>query len=168
VRIIGIDPGYAIVGFGVVMKDGEKYSLIDYGTITTPAHTDMSERLKIIYDELNFLIKKYKPEVCGMEDLYFAANTKTAIKVGQARGVAILAMKNAGLDIFSYTPLQVKQALVGYGQADKDQVAKMVMSMLGLEKKPTPDDAADALAIAITHGNSSRLSNIMNLYNGRS
>ncbi|MDR0886071.1 MAG: crossover junction endodeoxyribonuclease RuvC [Clostridiales Family XIII bacterium] len=153
-RILGIDPGYAIVGFGVIDKVGNGYKVVDFGVITTPQEMDMPERLKTIYTELCEIINRYHPEVCGIEDLYFTNNAKTAIKVGQARGVCVLACAMKDIDTYSYTPLQVKQALVGYGRAEKAQVQAMVTSMLRLKEIPKPDDAADALAIAITHGNS--------------
>lgn len=152
--ILGIDPGLAIVGYGVVDVIGNKYRVLDYGVITTDKDTYFPDRIKIIYDGLNFIIDKYKPEDVAMEELFFNKNVKTAIKVGQARGAAILAIKNKGLDIFEYTPLQIKQAVVGYGRAEKRQVQEMVKILLNLKTIPKPDDAADALAVAICHGSS--------------
>lgn len=152
--ILGIDPGLAIVGYGVIEVLGNKYGVLDYGIITTDKDLYIPERLKLIYDELSLIINKYNPEDVAMEELFFNKNVKTVIKVGQARGAAILAAKNKGLDIFEYTPLQVKQAVVGYGRAEKRQVQEMVRILLNLKTIPKPDDAADALAIAICHGSS--------------
>lgn len=149
--ILGIDPGLAIVGYGVIEYVGNKYKVLDYGAITTDSNLDFPERLKRIYDEMSALIEKYKPEDLAMEELFFNKNVKTALKVGQARGVQILCAKNKELDIYEYTPLQVKQAVVGYGRADKSQVQKMVKVLLNLKEIPKPDDVADALAVAICH-----------------
>ncbi len=152
--ILGIDPGLAIVGYGVIEYLGNKYRVIDYGAITTESDMDFPDRLKIIYDELSHIIDRYKPEDLAMEELFFNKNVKTAIKVGQARGVQILCAKNKGLDIYEYTPLQVKQAVVGYGRAEKSQVQEMVKVLLNLKEIPKPDDVADALAVAICHSSS--------------
>lgn len=149
--ILGIDPGLAIVGYGVIEYVGNKYKVLDYGAITTDSNLDFPERLKRIYDGMSALIEKYKPEDLAMEELFFNKNVKTALKVGQARGVQILCAKNKELDIYEYTPLQVKQAVVGYGRADKSQVQKMVKVLLNLKEIPKPDDVADALAVAICH-----------------
>ncbi|MBZ2173979.1 crossover junction endodeoxyribonuclease RuvC [Schnuerera sp. xch1] len=149
--ILGIDPGLAIMGYGIVEVKGNKYKAIDYGCITTDANTDFPERLKIIYDEMIMLIDKYNPEDVAIEELFFNKNVKTAIRVGQARGVEVLAAKNKGLEIYEYTPLQIKQAVVGYGRAEKKQVQEMVKLLLNLKKIPKPDDAADALAVAVCH-----------------
>lgn len=149
--ILGIDPGLALVGYGVIEYKGNKYKAIDYGCIRTDAKTMFPERLKIIYDEMLMLIDKYNPEELAIEELFFNKNVKTAIKVGQARGVEILSAKNKGLNIYEYTPLQIKQAVTGYGRADKAQVQEMVKMLLNLKKIPKPDDAADALAVAICH-----------------
>ncbi|NMB08530.1 MAG: crossover junction endodeoxyribonuclease RuvC [Tissierellia bacterium] len=149
--ILGIDPGLAIVGYGVIEYKGNKYKVIDYGCITTDADTNHPERLQIIYEELSLLIDKYNPDDVAMEELFFNKNVKTAIKVGQARGVEILAAINKGKDIYEYTPLQIKQSVVGYGRAEKSQVQEMVKLLLNLKKIPKPDDAADALAVAICH-----------------
>ena len=151
-RILGIDPGIAIVGFGVLDYDGVNFKVVDYGAITTPAHTPVKERLKMIYDDLAYVIEKYKPEQMAIEELFFNNNVKTAITVAQARGVLILGASLFGLEVFEYTPLQVKQAVVGYGRADKNQVQQMVKSILKLHEIPKPDDTADAVAIAICHG----------------
>ena len=150
--ILGIDPGLAIVGYGVVECIGNKYNAIDYGCITTGANILFPERLKMIYDEMLSIIDKYNPDHVAMEELFFNKNVKTAIKVGQARGVEVLAAVNKGLEVYEYTPLQIKQAVVGYGRAEKRQVQEMVKLLLNLKKIPKPDDAADALAVAICHG----------------
>lgn len=152
--ILGIDPGYAIVGFGIVRKEGARMKPIQYGTIQTKAELDTGTRLKQIYDATKQIIEEYKPEVMAVEKLFFNRNVTTALTVGQARGVLILAAVEAGMEIVEYTPLQVKQATVGYGNAEKKQVQEMVRILLNLKEIPKPDDAADALAIAITHGNS--------------
>lgn len=149
--IIGIDPGLAIVGYGVIKYTGNKYKVIDYGCIRTKAHVLFPERIKTIYDELTALIEKYDPTDFAIEELFFNKNVKTAMKVGQARGVEILSAVNKGLNVYEYTPLQIKQAVTGYGRADKKQVQDMVKILLNLKKIPKPDDAADALAIAICH-----------------
>jgi len=152
--ILGIDPGLAIVGYGVIEVIGNRYSALDYGAILTDKDTYFPDRLKIIYDELNNIIDRYKPEDIAMEELFFNKNAKTAIKVGQARGVVVLCAKNKGLDIFEYTPLQIKQSVVGYGRAEKNQIQEMVRILLNLKEIPKPDDTADALAVAICHGSS--------------
>lgn len=153
-KIIGIDPGYACMGWGVVNLKGNSFSPIAYDTIMTSPGTDMSERLRIIYDSLVAIIEDCKPEAAAIEELFFNTNSKTAILVSQARGVAILACANAGIPVYEYTPLQVKQALVGYGRAEKSQVQIMVKTILGLSAIPKPDDTSDALAAAICHGHS--------------
>ncbi len=152
--ILGIDPGFAITGYGIIEKQGNKYKHIQHGAITTDAKLDFQERLKINHEELNKIIKKYNPDIFGIEELFFAKNTKTAINVAQARGVIILTALQNNLKIYEYTPLQIKQALTGYGRADKNQIQQMVKTILCLNQIPKPDDAADALAIAITCGNS--------------
>lgn len=152
--ILGIDPGFAITGYGIIEKQGNKYKYITHGVITTDAKLDFQERLKINHEELDKIIKQYKPEIFGIEELFFAKNTKTAINVAQSRGVIILTALQNKLKIYEYTPLQIKQALTGYGRADKNQIQQMVKTILCLNKIPKPDDAADALAIAITCGNS--------------
>mgnify|MGYP001060661806 CR=1 FL=1 len=149
--ILGIDPGLAIVGYGVVECEGNKYKVLDYGCIITDPNSLFPERLKIIYDELLSIIHRYNPVDMAIEELFFNKNVKTAIKVGQARGVEILAGVNEGLGIYEYTPLQIKQSVAGYGRADKRQVQDMVKLLLNLKEIPKPDDAADALAIAICH-----------------
>ena len=154
-RIIGIDPGYAIMGWGILDLKGNKFSVVDYGSITTDAGLDAAKRLQHIYAELGAIIAKYEPEEAAIEELFFNNNAKTVILVGEARGIAVLACANAGLEISEYTPLQIKQALVGYGRADKKQVQAMVKAILNLKEVPRPDDTADAVAAAICHGHSS-------------
>ena len=151
-RIIGIDPGTGILGFGVIdFHPGKKPKLVDAGVVTTPAHTPLDERLVDIYDSLTDIIKDTKPDVMSIEKLFFAQNITTAISVSHARGVAMLAGAKAKMPIFEYTPLQIKQTLTGYGRADKKQVQEMVRIHLNLTEVPKPDDCADALAAAITH-----------------
>lgn len=153
-RILGIDPGYAILGYGIIDVTGNRFSAVDYGSIMTDASMDMTSRLQSIYANLTNLINIYKPDEASIEELFFNNNAKTAILVGEARGVALLACANGGLPIGEYTPLQIKQALVGYGRADKKQVQFMVKTMLNLAQVPKPDDTADALAAAICHAHS--------------
>ena len=162
-RILGIDPGFAIVGYGVIDYENGKYKTVDYGKITTPAGMDMPLRLKEVYDGVLRLIEMYKPDVLAIEELFFNTNVKTAIAVGHARGVIVLAAANSGIKINEYTPLQIKQAVVGYGRADKNQVQQMVKLFLGLKEVPKPDDTADALAVAICHANSSSLGGVLGL-----
>ena len=156
-RIIGIDPGIAIVGFGIVDYIAGKVKPVQYGSIETPAHTDPGLRLQMVYDSLVGLIEKYKPEHMAVEKLFFNRNVTTAFTVGQARGVMILAGVQKQLVIGEYTPLQVKQAIVGYGKAEKRQVQEMVRMFLNLREVPKPDDVADALAVAICHAHSAVL-----------
>lgn len=153
-KILGIDPGIAMVGYGIVQCTGNHYKAIDYGCIKTSSKSLFPDRLKYVYDEIINIINKYEPDEMAIEELFFNKNVKTAIKVGQARGVEILAAKNMGLEIYEYTPLQVKQAVVGYGRAEKRQVQEMIKILLNLEKIPKPDDVADALAVATCHGSS--------------
>lgn len=156
-RIIGIDPGTGILGFGVIEEKAGQLKLVDAGVIKTPAHTPLDERLEEIYDGLKEIIKETKPDVMSIEKLFFARNVTTAIGVSHARGVAMLAGRKASLKIAEYTPLQIKQTMTGYGRADKKQMQEMVRIQLGLKSVPKPDDAADALAAAITHYLMSRL-----------
>lgn len=153
--ILGIDPGYAIVGFGVLEYKNNHFSVIDYGAITTDAGTPFNRRLEYIYDQLTELLQKYKPDAMSIEKLFYNSNAKTVIDVSQARGVIMLAAQKCGVPAFEYTPLQVKQSVVGYGRAEKKQVQEMIKRILFLEKVPKPDDTADALAMAICHGHSS-------------
>lgn len=152
-KILGIDPGTATTGFGVIEKHGSKLKFVDAGVISTPPDMEMPNRLSEIYSGLQELIEHHKPDCIAVELLYFATNVTTAITVGQARGVVLLAAGEAGLKLGEYTPLQVKQAVTGYGKADKKQIQEMVKMILGLDGIPKPDDAADGLAIAITHAN---------------
>jgi crossover junction endodeoxyribonuclease RuvC len=161
-RVLGIDPGIAIVGFGFIDKIGSKLVPVQYGSIQTEAHTDPGLRLKEVYDAAVQLIEKYKPDAMAIEKLFFNRNVTTAFTVGQARGVIVLAGVQAGLQVAEYTPLQVKQAVVGYGKAEKHQVQEMVKMLLKLSIVPKPDDVADALAIAICHAHSSALLTMIN------
>lgn len=159
-RILGIDPGIAIVGYGVVDKEGNRYKTIAYDAVTTKAHTPLEDRLEKVYNGVCEIIKEYKPDAMSIEELFFNNNAKTALTVGQARGVIILAAVQNHIPVYEYTPLQVKQALTGYGRASKTQIQQMMKSMLGLTEVPKPDDVADALAIAVCHGNSMRFNSI--------
>lgn len=155
-RAIGIDIGTAITGWSILSKHGSGLAVEGYGVITTDAKHSMPTRLGQIYEGIIELIEKYNPDQMAIEDLFFFKNQKTVIKVGQARGVVIVAGVNKGLEVFDYTPLQVKQAVTGYGRADKKQVQNMVKMLLGLDEIPKPDDAADALAVGVCHLNSVR------------
>lgn len=156
-KIIGIDPGTGILGFGVIEVKNNKSRMITAGVIRTPAHTPLEERLVEIYDGLSEIVAETSPAVMSIEKLFFAQNITTAISVSHARGVAMLVGKQANLKIAEYTPLQIKQTLTGYGRADKKQMQEMVRLHLGLKSVPKPDDAADALAAAITHSMMDRL-----------
>ncbi len=158
-RIIGIDPGTGILGFGVVDMKAGKTTLVTGGVITTPAHTPLDERLEEIFDGLTAIILETKPDAMSIEKLFFSQNVTTAISVAQARGVAMLTGRRAKLPIAEYTPQEIKQTLTGYGKADKKQVQEMVRLQLNLTEVPKPDDCADALAAAITHAMMSRVSN---------
>ncbi len=158
--ILGIDPGFADTGYGVVEFEGGKAKMLDYGSIQTPSKQDFADRLEYIYNELIEIIKKYKPESIGIEKLFFNKNVTSAIKVSQARGVVLLAAKQYDLKIHEYTPLQIKQSLTGYGRADKNQMQQMVKTILSLKEIPKPDDAADALAIALCCSASQKLENL--------
>jgi len=150
-RIIGIDPGTGILGFGVIDAQKNSFKLVEAGVITTPAHTPLDERLEDIFDSLSDIIKSTKPDVMAIEKLFFSRNISTAISVSHARGVAMLTGRKAGMSIAEYTPPEIKQTITGYGKADKKQVQEMVRLQMGLKEVPKPDDAADALATAITH-----------------
>jgi crossover junction endodeoxyribonuclease RuvC len=150
-RILGIDPGTGILGFGVIDADKGKARLVDAGVIRTPVHEDDAVRLQTIFEEITDIISDTKPAAMSVEKLFFAQNVTTAMTVAQARGVVLLAGKQADLEIYEYTPLQIKQALTGYGRAEKKQIQEMVRVILQLKVVPKPDDAADALAAAITH-----------------
>ena len=149
--VLGIDPGIAIVGYGLVEKTKIGFKVVDYGVINTPKEETLPNRLKMVYDGVTYLIKKYKPDVMALEELFFQNNAKTAISVAQARGVTVLAGLEQCGKLYEYTPLQIKQALTGQGRAEKKQVQYMVKCILNLNSIPKPDDAADALAVAITH-----------------
>lgn len=156
-RILGIDPGTATTGWGLIQNDKQNNEYVAVGTILTLAQTPMPQRLQTIYSDLVTLLTQYQPDCVVLEELFFNTNTKTALSVGQARGVVILAAVQHELPIFSYTPLQVKLAVAGYGRAEKKQMQEMVKTLLRLDKIPQPDDAADALAVALTHAYSARL-----------
>ena len=149
--ILGIDPGYAIIGWGVIRYERGKFIPVDFGAITTPAGMPFNRRLEVIYDEMTTLLSRHTPDAVAVEKLYFQNNQKTAIDVAQARGVTMLAIHKSGVPVFEYTPLQVKSAVTGFGQALKPQVMEMTKRLLRLKAVPKPDDTADALAIAICH-----------------
>jgi crossover junction endodeoxyribonuclease RuvC len=155
-RILGIDPGYAIVGFGILDYDGINFSPIEYGAILTEANTPFPQRIKAIHTDMEYIFERYKPDCMAMEKLYFNSNQKTAINVAQARGVTLLSAAKRDIPITEYTPLQVKISVTGYGRAEKNQVMEMTRQLLNLAQIPKPDDAADALAVAICHGHSYR------------
>lgn len=159
--VLGIDPGIAIVGFGVVDKQGSRLKPVQYGSIVTEAGLRTETRLKQIYDAMTHLIQKYEPDVMAIEKLFFNRNVTTAFTVGQARGVMLLAAEEANVAVAEYTPLQVKQAVVGYGAAEKHQVQEMVKVLLKLKDRPKPDDVADALAVAICHAHSAQIENLI-------
>ena len=154
-RILGIDPGYGITGFAVIQADRGQSRLLQCGAITTPAGMDFSARLEIIYEDMRKLLQMAKPDAVAIEELFFGQNVTTGIGVAQSRGVILLSIRQAGVPIFQYKPMQVKQAVVGYGNATKHQVQDMTKRLLHLEKLPKPDDAADAIAIALCHARSS-------------
>ena len=154
-RILGIDPGYGITGFGLVDAQRGQFQLLRCGAITTPAGMDFSARLEMIYEDMRQLLEVAKPDCVAIEELFFGQNVTTGIGVAQSRGVILLAIRQAGLEVFSYKPMQVKQAVVGYGNATKHQVQDMTRRILQLEAMPKPDDAADAIAIALCHARTS-------------
>ena len=154
-RILGIDPGYGITGFGLIEADRGNSKLLQCGAITTPAGMDFSARLEIIYEDMRKLLEVAKPDAVAIEELFFGQNVTTGIGVAQSRGVILLAVRQAGLPVTSYKPMQIKQAVVGYGNATKHQVQDMTKRLLGLNVMPKPDDAADAIAIALCHARSS-------------
>ncbi len=151
-RILGIDPGYAILGYGLVDRDGPKLTVVDYGVVETTKDMPFGERLERLHDGVRELIESYKPDAAVFEELFFYRNTTTAIAVGAGRGVAILAAQKGGLPLYEYTPMQIKLSVTGNGHADKKQVQQMVKILLNLRDVPKPDDSADALAAAICHG----------------
>ena len=154
-RILGFDPGIATIGFAVLDVNKNKHSLVKCGVITTPAHTPLSSRLQLIYEDAVSLINSFRPDAVSIEELFFNTNLTTGISVAHGRGVLLLACQQAGLKIYEYTPLQVKQSVVGYGRADKKQVMDMVKRLCNLSLAPKPDDAADAVALALCHARSS-------------
>lgn len=154
--VLGIDPGYAIVGYGLVVAQGTVLTPKAYGTITTQAHTEFVDRLSELYNDICELLSGYKPDALAIESLFYQSNQKTVIAVAQARGVILLAAKQAAVPIYEYTPLQVKQGVAGYGRATKKQVQEMTRRLLQLKSVPRPDDAADALAIAVCHAHSAQ------------
>lgn len=156
-RVLGVDPGTATTGYGVVEESEDGLAALAYGVITTPAGRPLPERLQAIYHQLSDLARRWQPDAAAVEELYFGLNVRTAMAVGQARGVALLALADAGLTVAEYAPSAVKQALTGYGGADKRQMQEMVRLLLNLPGVPRPDDAADALAVAVCHLHSARL-----------
>jgi crossover junction endodeoxyribonuclease RuvC len=161
VIILGIDPGTAITGYGLVREQDDRLFLVECGVITTGAGQALPLRLQAIYQGLANLVRRHQPDAAAVEELFFSRNARTALAVGHARGVALLALADAGLPIAEYKPMQVKQAITGYGGADKQQVQEMVRLLLDLESAPQPDDAADAVAIAICHVHASRLAALL-------
>ena len=155
--IMGIDPGFAITGYGIIEYKNNRFKVLDYGAITTQSDLKLSERLLVLNDRLEELISLYNPDVVSIEELFFNKNIKTALNVGHGRGVVLLVAAKNNKEIFEYTPLQVKQSVVGYGRAQKPQIQQMVKMILNLEKIPKPDDVADALAVAICHAHSNKL-----------
>lgn len=149
--VLGIDPGIAIMGYGVIEFNGNKVKVLENGVITTSSKTDTPKRLEILYDNLDNIIKEYKPDEFAIEELFFNQNVKTAITVGHARGIQVLCAKQNNIDIYEYTPLQIKQAITGYGRASKKQMQMTITSLLNLRSIPKPDDAADALSVALCH-----------------
>lgn len=150
-RIMGIDPGYAIIGYGIVDYSAGKFRTVNFGAVTTKAKTAFPLRLETIYRDITELLTTFKPDAISLEKLYFNTNTTTAIDVAQARGVIVLAAQLNGVQVFEYTPLQVKQSVTGYGRAEKSQIMEMTRRLLSLPKMPKPDDTADALALAVCH-----------------
>jgi crossover junction endodeoxyribonuclease RuvC len=160
-RVLGIDPGTALTGYGVIdVMDGDM-QMVAYGVIRTTNRDDPPRRLQLIFEELNDLIERYQPDTAGVEEVFFGRNVTTAISVGQARGVILLALANAGIPIAEYSPPKIKDSVVGYGNADKGQVQLMVRHLLKLEETPRPDDAADGLAVAITHYHYQRFTSLV-------
>ncbi|MEA3407708.1 MAG: crossover junction endodeoxyribonuclease RuvC [Chloroflexota bacterium] len=156
--VLGLDPGLADTGYGLVVGDGRDLRAVSYGVIRTPANTPVGERLAKIYQEMSHLLGEYHPDVAAVEELFFCRNVRTAMMVGEARGVLLLALAEAGLEVAEYTPLQIKEGITGYGRAEKGQVQEMVRVLLCLKEVPRPDDAADALAVAICHQHAARMS----------
>jgi crossover junction endodeoxyribonuclease RuvC len=161
VLVLGIDPGTAITGYGLVREDQTGLSLVAYGVVTTPAGQPLPERLQTIYRGLQDVVRRHQPRIAAVEELFFSRNARTALSVGHARGVTLLALADAGLSIHEYKPLQIKQAVAGYGGADKQQVQEMVRMLLDLDHVPQPDDAADAVAVAVCHIHSARMMDLI-------
>lgn len=159
--VLGIDPGTAITGWGVVGKEDNELSLVAYGTVNTSRDAPLPQRLQTIHRELGEIMSEHRPDAVAVEKLFFSRNVRTALRVGQARGVALLAVADAGIPLHEYTPLEVKQSVVGYGRATKEQIQQLVKMLLGLDHVPHPDDAADAIAVAICHIHSARLQDIL-------
>jgi len=162
VLVLGIDPGTAITGYGLVREDEEGLTLVDYGVITTTAGRPLPERLQAIYQGLADVARRHQPQQAAVEELFFSRNVRTALSVGHARGVTLLALADAGLAIHEYKPLEIKQAITGYGGAGKQQVQEMVRLLLNLDHVPEPDDAADAVAVAVCHIHSARMTALIN------
>ena len=162
-RILGIDPGYATIGYGVIDTSGNKSKAVDYGVITTPKNENIAVRLAMIYDSMTEIINKFKPDEIAVEELFFVQNVTTGINVAHARGIILLASIHACGRIYEYTPLQIKQAMTGYGRAEKRQIQEMVKVYLHLQSIPRPADAADALAIALTHAQTNRMADQFSL-----
>ncbi len=160
-RIMGVDPGLATTGYGIIEKEASDYYPVTYACIRTPAGRDLGSRLLDIYQKVAAVIEEHRPHELAVEDIFFNTNAKSAFLVGQARGVILLAAAHTGVPVYTYTPLQVKQGVVGYGRAEKRQVQEMIRIILKLKEKPRPDDAADALAIALCHGNFGRYSRLL-------
>lgn len=161
--VLGIDPGYATVGYGVIESESGKNRAIDYGVVTTPKTDSLPKRLAAISESFNELMDKYKPDAVAIEELFFYTNQKTAILVAEARGALLLTVYGRYGELYEYTPLQIKQAVTGYGRADKKQIQQMVMRLLRLKEMPKPDDAADALAVALTHARTNRLAGLFGI-----
>ncbi len=161
--ILGIDPGYATVGFGILESNGSRHKAIEYGVITTPKEDSLPKRLAKIAEGFNIIIDRYHPDAIAMEELFFTNNQKTAILVAEARGVILLTAYQKCKNLYEYTPLQIKQAMTGYGKAEKKQIQQMVKTYLNLTSIPKPDDAADALAVALTHAQTNRLAGLFGI-----
>ena len=161
--IMGIDPGYAIVGYGILNYENSRFSPLRYGAVTTPAGLPLERRLEMIYDELIQLQKEYRPQAMAVEQLFFQHNQTTAMSVAMARGVVLLSAQKCTVPFYEYTPMQIKQAITGYGGADKGQMQRMVKALLGMQEIARPDDAADALAVALTHANSMNMKKLFKI-----
>ncbi len=159
--VLGIDPGTAITGYGLIRETVDGLQIVDYGAIRTPKDLPLSERLLLLHEKLNEIILLHHPQTGAVEKLFFQRNVTTALSVGHARGVVLLAMAQAGIPVYEYTPMQVKEAVVGYGGADKRQVQEMIKALLAMEEIPQPDDAADALAVAVCHLHSARFDQLI-------